>query len=452
MSRRTSRSRETTTSNNTATSTPNTPGYIQQPVTDYFGQVGSLISGFNDYTPTTYGPTANQQAAFTGVAGLNTPNSGISQSMDATRGLLNFQPDNINGWAAPGSNQSLNQATTATQGLMGYSPMSVSGWQAPANNQSLNQAASATQGLLNFTPNAVQAGQLSSTDLSPYMNPYQRDVIDAANADFQNLNASGLNQLNTAGSGAWGGSRSAVAQGQLIGDNTRNFANQLAALRSAGFQQAQQAALADIGNRMGADQFNTSTGLQGANLRLGAANQLGQLGLAGSEDARANASLSHGIDMDRANLDMQGANMRLGAANQLGQLGLAGDENTRANVGLSHGIDMDRANLGLQGAGVRLNAANQLYNQGAGADANSRANIAAQLGTGEAERQIGMENDPTQQRIRYLQQLQALLGVSPESLFGETLNQTGSGTRTGSTTQTGFGFGWSPQNGFSIGG
>lgn len=378
MSRRTSRTRETTTSNSTATSTPNTPGYIQQPVTDYFGQVGNLLNGMNQNMPATYGPTSNQQAAFAGAAGLN-GNSGISQGMDATRGLLNFQPMNVNGWNAP------------------------------AANQNLNQASSATQGLLNYTPDAVTAGQLSSTDLNSYMNPFQRDVIDAAGADFQNANQAGLNQLNTVGNGAWGGSRSAVAQGQLVGDNTRNFAQQIAALRAANFGQAQQAALADIGNRFSADQFNVGSGLQGANFRLG-------------------------------------------AANQLGQLGLAGDENTRANVGLSHGIDMDRANLGLQGAGVRLNAANQLYNQGAGADANSRANIATQAGLGQIERDIAMENDPTQQRIRYLAQLQELLGVNPESLFGQTMNQSGSGTRTGRTTQTGVSIGWSPQNGFSIGG
>jgi hypothetical protein len=62
-----------------------------------------------------------------------------------------------------------------------------------------------------------------------------------------------------------------------------------AALRQAGYQNAQQAALADIGNRMSADQFNATgaynasvanagNDLAGMGLRMNAANQYAGLG------------------------------------------------------------------------------------------------------------------------------------------------------------------------------
>ena len=58
-----------------------------------------------------------------------------------------------------------------------------------------------------------------------------------------------------------------------------------------GQQVAQQGAQFDIGNRLNADQFNSQQGLNGANFRLGAAGQLGNMGVAQDANDRANLGL-----------------------------------------------------------------------------------------------------------------------------------------------------------------
>lgn len=224
-----SRQRTTQTSTGNATTTPQVPGYIQQPVSDYYGRVGNLAT----QTPgsNTFAPSQLQQQAFTGAGNLGAGRANLAQGADATRGLLDYTPDN------------------------------------------------------------VTAGQLSNTNLDPYMNPFQSNVIDSLLGDFSQANDLGINSLRAIGQGVHGGSRQAVAAGQLVGDNTRNLAGQIANLRSQGFNNAQQAAQFDIQNRLGADTFNSQQGLAGANFRGNMASQLGQLGATQGADERANLGL-----------------------------------------------------------------------------------------------------------------------------------------------------------------
>ena len=227
----TSKTKSSSTSNGTANTSPNVPGYIQTPVTNYFNRVNDLSNG---PTPgaNVFGPSQLQTQAFNGAQNLGGGSNNITQGANATRSLLNFTPD------------------------------------------------------------SVQAGQLATTDLNPYMDPYQSSVIDSLLGDFAHANDLGLNSLRSmTPNGAYGGSRQAVSAGQLVGDNTRSLTSTLANLRSQGFQNAQQGAMFDIGNRFSADQFNSNQGLAGANFRLGAAGQLGNMGVAQDANDRANLGL-----------------------------------------------------------------------------------------------------------------------------------------------------------------
>jgi hypothetical protein len=153
-----------------------------------------------------------------------------------------------------------------------------------ATNPNINQMAA--QGIkgagigsalgMGYAPSPVTAGQLSSTSLSPYMNPYTTEVIKTNEADILRGGKSGLNELGAQASAAkaFGGARHGIAMGELGTGITEQLARSSAGLRQQGFQQAGQAALADIGNKMTADQFNVQSGLQGQQQRLGAAEQL----------------------------------------------------------------------------------------------------------------------------------------------------------------------------------
>lgn len=219
-----SKAKSSSTSTGTATTTPNVPSWIQGPAQDFYGQAGALMG----QTPSTTGPSQLQTQAWGSARNLG-GNTALSDAMNGTRGLMDYSPD------------------------------------------------------------SVQAGQLLNTDLSSYMNPYTDGVINAAQNDFTNANDLGLNSLRSmTPNGAYGGSRQMVAAGQLVGDNTRNFANTVAQLRQGNYQNAQEAARFDIGNRFSADQFNSNAGMQGAQFRGNMASQLGQQGLAQDGNSRAN--------------------------------------------------------------------------------------------------------------------------------------------------------------------
>ena len=256
-----SRQRTTQTSTGNATTTPQVPGYIQQPVSDYYGRVGNLAT----QTPgaNVFGPSQLQTQAFTGAQNLGAGRANITQGADATRGLLDYTPDN------------------------------------------------------------VTAGQLSDTNLDPYMNPFQTDVIDSLLGDFSHANDLGLNSLRSmTPNGAYGGSRQAVSAGQLVGDNTRTLTGQLANLRSNNFQQAQQGAQFDIQNRLGADTFNSQQGLAGAQFQGNMANQLAALGATGDANDRANLGLMGdlGAQQQQANAMSDPAMQQAAWLQQLQQL------------------------------------------------------------------------------------------------------------------------------------
>ena len=82
----------------------------------------------------------------------------------------------------------------------------------------------------------------------------------------------------------------------------------------------------------------------------------------------------------------------------------------------------------MSGDQLRLGAAGQLLAGGQAADANARANIGTQADLGAQERAISQENDPTNARMMYLQNLFSLLGINPAALIGESSTGTENST------------------------
>ena len=136
------------------------------------------------------------------------------------------------------------------------------------------------QGVGSYTPQTVQAPSLASTDLSPYMNPYQQDVINSTLSDLQRqqqIADTNANAQATA-AGAFGGSRSAVLQNLTDDSYARSQASTLANLNQSNYSQAQSAAQSDLNSQMQAQQLNQAAGLQGQQLNLGAASTLANMG------------------------------------------------------------------------------------------------------------------------------------------------------------------------------
>ena len=145
-------------------------------------------------------------------------------------------------------------------------------------------------GALAQSPSAVTAGQLSNTNLDPYMNPYTKDVINASLPIMQqNLALSQNQQQNQANSAnAFGGSRQGIQQGVTQAQGALGMGQMAAGLNQANFTQAQAAASGDIANRLKADQGNQSAAQNKINSDI-----LASQGLTASGDAQQKANVAN---------------------------------------------------------------------------------------------------------------------------------------------------------------
>jgi len=115
--------------------------------------------------------------------------------------------------------------------------------------------------------------------IGSYMNPYSDMVRKNALADLEASRQTAIQQMGERATAAkaFGGSRQGVAEALT----NQGFAKQAgtlgATLNEQAFNQAMAAQQADIGRRSAADIANQQAGLQGAQLRLGGASQLGNL-------------------------------------------------------------------------------------------------------------------------------------------------------------------------------
>lgn len=169
----------------------------------------------------------------------------------------------------------------------------------PAFGYAQNQAA----GLTNYTPGQVQAGQLASTDLSSYMNPFTQNVI---NSGLQGLDVQRRQALNQIGdqavrAGAFGGSRQGVSEGVTNAGSALQAGNLASQLMGQNFSQAQTAAQNDLNRNFQAQTANQQAGIQGAGLNLQAAGQLGNLAAQGqSSFLQGNAAALAGQEATQA--------------------------------------------------------------------------------------------------------------------------------------------------------
>jgi hypothetical protein len=166
-------------------------------------------------------------------------------------------------------------------------------------------------GVMGQTPQNVSAGQLSSTNLSPYMNPYTSSVINATLPIMQqNLALSQNQNANQAASAnAFGGSRQAIQQGVTQAQGAQGMAQMAQQLNQANYTQAQAAAQSDIGTNLQAQLANQSAQQNQAGLNLQAASGLAGLGNA----AQANQIKNFGEQVTAGSLEQQQAQNQINA-------------------------------------------------------------------------------------------------------------------------------------------
>ena len=164
-------------------------------------------------------------------------------------------------------------------------------------SQNLNTAADLTRASAAYAPQQVGYNQ---SMVDQYMNPYTDQVINTGVADLERSRQGAVQQMGqrATAANAFGGSRQGVAEALTNQEYGTQAGSMIANLRSQGFNQAVQ-------NAMNTQQLNQSAGLQGAQFRLGAANQLGSQGMQQQSDAYANAANMMSLGQNRQGLAQQ---------------------------------------------------------------------------------------------------------------------------------------------------
>tara|TARA_R100001463_G_scaffold11890_1_gene32936 strand:- start:6499 stop:7482 length:984 start_codon:yes stop_codon:yes gene_type:complete len=205
--------------------------------------------------------------------------------------------------------------SSAMQGVGSYAPY------LQAGSEAIGQGIGAVGAGLGTLGSAIgQAGQATydPTSYQDFMNPYLDDVIQQQYQDIADQGVQQQKQLGATavGSGAFGGSRHAVAQGQVAKNVMDQQARTGSQLRSQGFAQAQNAAQ------------------QAAQQQLRQAQLTGQLG----QSTGALGQTIGGLGVNTAGLGQLGQQMGVQDINTL--LGIGGLEQGQTQKGL----DVARAN------------------------------------------------------------------------------------------------------------
>jgi hypothetical protein len=112
---------------------------------------------------------------------------------------------------------------------------------------------------------AAGLGTLTGPDaFKPFMSPYQQEVIDTTLAEFDRQQAIQQTGLRDAAiqRGAFGGARQGIQAAEAARGSEMNRAQLQAQLLNQGFQQAQQAAAADLAAQQGLGTYQSQLGQQ----------------------------------------------------------------------------------------------------------------------------------------------------------------------------------------------
>ena len=178
------------------------------------------------------------------------------------------------------------------QQFAGYNPMYQAGEEALVNAGLAGPGISGTDLAAQMAAygGVYQPGQITAQQtnlglgqgpgtIGSYMNPYTSMVRENALSDLESARRAAIAQTGERATAAraFGGSRQGVAEALT----NQGFAKQAATLGTSlneqAFNQAMAMQQADIARRSAADIANQQAGLQGAQLRLGGASQLGNL-------------------------------------------------------------------------------------------------------------------------------------------------------------------------------
>lgn len=199
---------------------------------------------------------------------------------------------------------------------------------------------------------SYQAAQLADKDINAYMNPYTQNVIDTTLADLGRARDDAMNATGVAATrgGAFGGDRHAIMESQNNADYMRQAASTSAQLRNQGYQNAQQAAMGDVG-AINAQRGMNAQMAQQSNLANQAANNSRSQFVGGLASQNA---MQQGLANQKAQNDAAALGAQLGSQASIANArdrnamlsSLMGYENDNQQFNASMNMNRDQFNAG----------------------------------------------------------------------------------------------------------
>lgn len=265
---------------------------------------------------------------------FNLGQSGAFQNaMQGTNRAANFNPGNL-------YNSQLQSAVQGTRRAANFNP----------GQQYQNTMQSAIQGTragMNYQPQTAAQG------IGRYQDPYENQVVRTAQNDLERQRQMAINDTGAAATraGAFGGSRHGAAEALTNLGFGQQGQQMAAGLRSQGFNTALGASQQDVANRM-----------QGEQMNLNAANQMGNL----AQQSFGNQLQQNQFGLNAANQQANLAQQSFGNRLQQNQFGLNA-ANQQANLAQMQANNrMENQQFGLNAANQLANLSQQGFNMGMG--------------------------------------------------------------------------------------
>ena len=291
MSAKKSKTTSSQTTNQTATTTPNTPSWLQQPWQDYTGKVNDLMKSGQ---PLTTGPSDLQQQAFGNAANLTT--SPLYDQASQFASQAGSAGANLAGPAAQAAAGSASSRNITDLDLNAYL------------NAGLGDQITAARADYDATGGRVQAAQAAQAAMNG----------GARNSNNAILSAITEGELSRAANTGLAGIRAnAYDQAGALASNDLNREAQTS-MANAGF--TTQANLANAGFTNQNNQFNAGQQDGALERMLQSAGLLGNIGQAQGADQRANIGMQAelgGTQRDIANAQQQDQYAQLAMIQQL---------------------------------------------------------------------------------------------------------------------------------------
>ena len=236
----------------------------------------------------------------------------------------------------------------------------------------------------------VNAERFSNTNLNPYLNQYEDQVVNQSISDIDRARQlqQGQNNAAAVAAGAFGGDRQAIQRAETDRNALEATARQVGQLRQGGYESAARRAEGDISRNLTGQQSNQASNSQTGQFNIG--NEFNRQEANQARDlTQSQANASNNLQMQRSNQSADVSNSATNAANNL-QMQRANQE-TNFNAQRQNQMARLQAAQGNQDTNFAAQRQNQMARLQA-AQGNQDTNFAAQRANQDARLRAGIQN------------------------------------------------------------